>query len=140
MRARFVAVWTQIAKHFASYGEELIFESMNEIHDGYGKPDPRTMTFINELNQAFVDLVRASGGNNASATWWCPATTPTSTIRSRASSCRPIRRRAGSSCRCTTTIPYLFALQAKTHTWGSAARPATTTGGRRTSSSPSSTS
>ena len=42
-------VWTQIAKYFAGYGEELLFESMNEIHDGYGNPDPRHFAFINEL-------------------------------------------------------------------------------------------
>ncbi|HVR20067.1 MAG TPA: cellulase family glycosylhydrolase, partial [Polyangiaceae bacterium] len=38
VRARFTTVWTQIAKYFANYGEELLFESMNEIHDGYGAP------------------------------------------------------------------------------------------------------
>jgi endoglucanase len=64
VRARFIAVWTQIAKHFANAGEELLFESMNEVHDGYGKPDPRHYVFINELNQQFVNLVRASSGNN----------------------------------------------------------------------------
>ena len=47
------------------YGEHLIFESMNEVMVDYGTPKPEYLTQINELNQAFVDTVRASGGNNA---------------------------------------------------------------------------
>jgi len=64
VRAQFVAVWTQIAKYFANQGEELMFESVNEVHDGYGKADPRHIEIVNDLDQAFVNLVRASGGNN----------------------------------------------------------------------------
>lgn len=65
VEARFLAIWGQIAAHFADYPEQLLFESMNEIHDGYDAPDPAYYTIINHLNQVFVDLVRASGGNNA---------------------------------------------------------------------------
>ena len=65
VRTRFVAVWSQIANHFGSFGENLLFESLNEIHDGYSDPDPAYYRIINDLNQAFVDTVRASGGNNA---------------------------------------------------------------------------
>jgi endoglucanase len=64
VQARFVALWTQIASHFQPYGEALLFESMNEIHDGYDAPDPQYYTIINNLNQAFVDTVRGTGGNN----------------------------------------------------------------------------
>ncbi|MBN2342153.1 MAG: glycoside hydrolase family 5 protein [Deltaproteobacteria bacterium] len=64
---RFVALWQQIATQFQDYDQRLLFESMNEIHDGY--PSCNTVPqedydFINNLNQAFVDTVRASGGQN----------------------------------------------------------------------------
>jgi len=38
-----------------------MFESVNEVHDGYGKADPRHIEIVNDLDQAFVNLVRASG-------------------------------------------------------------------------------
>ncbi|HXS16371.1 MAG TPA: glycoside hydrolase family 5 protein, partial [Polyangiaceae bacterium] len=65
VEARFVRIWTQIAQYFADYDGGLLFESMNEIHDGYDAPDPQYYSIINHLNQIFVDLVRTSGGHNA---------------------------------------------------------------------------
>jgi endoglucanase len=65
VQAQFVALWQQIATHFASHSDKLLFESMNEIKVGYDKPDPAYYKTINALNQAFVDTVRATGGNNA---------------------------------------------------------------------------
>lgn len=62
---RFVKIWTQIATRFAERDGRLLFESMNEIHDGYDAPDPAYYTTINQLNQRFVDTIRGSGGNNA---------------------------------------------------------------------------
>jgi endoglucanase len=64
VKERFSAVWTQLATHFKDFDERLLFESMNEIHDGYDAPDPGYYTIINDLNQTFVDIVRESGGNN----------------------------------------------------------------------------
>lgn len=64
VETRFRAVWTQIAKYFEAYDHGLIFESMNEIHDGYDAPNPAYYPIINNLNQVFVDIVRAGGGNN----------------------------------------------------------------------------
>lgn len=64
------AIWTQIAEKFKNKGDFLIFESMNEIHDGeWGWGDNRTdggaqYATLNEWNQVFVDAVRATGGNN----------------------------------------------------------------------------
>lgn len=63
-------LWEQIAERFRDYDERLIFESMNEIHDGTYQPPrgadgQRFYDNINALNQVFVDTVRASGGNNA---------------------------------------------------------------------------
>jgi endoglucanase len=63
--ARFEAVWTQLAAHFQGHDGGLLFESMNEIHEGYDAPDPAYYDIITDLNQTFVDIVRQSGGNNA---------------------------------------------------------------------------
>lgn len=66
VKEKFAAVWKQIAERFRDYDEHLIFEDMNEVcgddpsEAGYVK-DFRT---IEELNQLFVDTVRATGGNN----------------------------------------------------------------------------
>lgn len=70
VREKFAKVWAQIAAAFSEYDDCLIFESMNEIHDGtYRKPEgeaaDRCFSNINALNQIFVDTVRASGGKNA---------------------------------------------------------------------------
>lgn len=66
MKEKFVGMWGAIAERFKNYDEHLIFESMNEV-----KPSDQSkwtiaqgMERINELNQAFADVVRASGGNN----------------------------------------------------------------------------
>lgn len=69
--AQITAMWTQIAEKFKDEGEYLIFEGFNEIHDGgWGWGDNRTdggkqYAALNSWNQAFVDAVRATGGNNA---------------------------------------------------------------------------
>lgn len=56
---RYKAMWTQIAGHYKDYDDKLIFESANEeLGDNLG------YALVNRINQAFVDLVRASGGNN----------------------------------------------------------------------------
>lgn len=66
IRAKYKACWKQIATRFQSYDEHLIFESMNEEFDGtYGTPNTTYYSNINQLNQIFVDTVRATGGNNA---------------------------------------------------------------------------
>jgi len=57
-------LWTQIAEEFKDCGDKLVFESMNEV--GFDKlSKPKAYGLLNEFNQAFVDTVRASGGNNA---------------------------------------------------------------------------
>jgi len=65
--AKFEKVWEQIATQFKDYGDWLIFEPFNELHDGgWGwNPQDVEFTIINELNQKFTDKVRAVGGNNA---------------------------------------------------------------------------
>jgi endoglucanase len=61
---QFRKIWEQVADHFAGFGNRLIFEGMNEVKVGYDPPLPAYYDGINDLNQAFVDTVRASGGNN----------------------------------------------------------------------------
>ena len=68
-------IWTQLAERFQGYDHHLIFESMNEprlkdtSNEWYYNPTSiecqESAECINRLNQAFVDTVRASGGNNA---------------------------------------------------------------------------
>lgn len=65
IKAKYEAVWRQIADRFKNYDERLIFESMNEEFDGtYGQPNPDAYANINAYNQIFVDTVRKTGANN----------------------------------------------------------------------------
>ncbi|MBQ5334226.1 MAG: glycoside hydrolase family 5 protein [Oscillospiraceae bacterium] len=70
----FTNLWTQIAEYFKDYPYTVVFEGYNEYLGGnqfdengvlaeLSKNDAYEMT--NTLNQAFVNAVRATGGNNA---------------------------------------------------------------------------
>ena len=61
----FEKLWTQIATYFEGYDEHLVFEGMNEVN--FSTSDAMT------YNQAFVDTVRATGGNNKDRLLICPA-------------------------------------------------------------------
>lgn len=71
---RYVRMWEQICKGFENYGDYLMFESQNEelgwesMWNQWGGPSDKKGSFdlCNEINQKFVDVVRASGGNNPS--------------------------------------------------------------------------
>lgn len=73
------AMWGQIAEKFKNKGEFLLFESFNEVHDGgwgWGenrKDGGKQYQCLNEWNQAFVDAVRATGGENANRILIVPA-------------------------------------------------------------------
>lgn len=59
-------VWVDIANKFKHYGDKLIFEAFNEIDNiesswSFGALAANQM---NQLNQVFVDTVRATGSNN----------------------------------------------------------------------------
>ncbi len=80
-------LWTQIANYFKDYSDYLMFEGFNEylggapykldsngniLKDADGNaqiadaiPAEKAYEWTNTLNQAFVDAVRATGGNNA---------------------------------------------------------------------------
>ncbi|MCL2633474.1 MAG: glycoside hydrolase family 5 protein [Oscillospiraceae bacterium] len=64
-----IAIWEQLSERFADYNEKLIFEGMNEPR-WFGAPNEwnggtaEAWGVVNRLNAAFVETVRASGGNN----------------------------------------------------------------------------
>lgn len=86
---RYKSYWKQISERFKDYSDHVIFESANEelgtrLNDaldpsGYqftdgmkeedlikgNLTDDEKYALVNEINQTFVDIVRASGGNNA---------------------------------------------------------------------------
>lgn len=76
-------IWEQLAARFADYDEHLIFESMNEPRlKGHAnewsfsarvKDCTDAAECINRLNQAFVNTVRAAGGQNAQRYLMVPA-------------------------------------------------------------------
>ena len=73
------AMWGQIAERFKDKGDFLLFESFNEIQDGgwgWGdnlKDGGKQYQCLHEWNQAFVNSVRATGGNNANRILVVPA-------------------------------------------------------------------
>ena len=60
-------LWMNIASEFANYDSRLAFAGTNEVHirDNWGKPTAENLAVQNAYNQIFVDVVRATGGNNA---------------------------------------------------------------------------
>ncbi|MGN0165406.1 MAG: cellulase family glycosylhydrolase [Lachnospiraceae bacterium] len=61
---KFGGVWKNIAERFKNYDEHLIFEAMNEVK-GENMTLAEENAVIMDLNQIFVDTVRATGANNA---------------------------------------------------------------------------
>ena len=70
-KANLMSLWTQIANEFKDYDEHLLFAGMNEPFQQYdlfnGRHEELTPILI-EYNKAFVQAVRATGGNNANRT------------------------------------------------------------------------
>lgn len=72
---RYERMWTQICDGFKDYSDYVMFESLNEEGGWdslWNKFNPNNTTgkdksydLLNRINQKFVDIVRASGGNNA---------------------------------------------------------------------------
>lgn len=64
---KFEATWKNIAEYFKDYDEHLIFESMNEVTgpDATEEGMKKDTQVIMEMNQIFVDTIRATGSNNA---------------------------------------------------------------------------
>lgn len=70
IKQQIAALWSQIAERFREEGDWLIFETLNEIHDGnWGneavmKNAEEQYRVLNEWNQTALDAIRATGGNN----------------------------------------------------------------------------
>ncbi len=60
-------LWMNIASEFAAYDYRVAFAGTNEVHikDNWGKPEAENLAVQNTYNQTFIDVVRATGGNNA---------------------------------------------------------------------------
>ncbi len=63
--ARYNAIWTQLAEAFKTSGPKLTFESVNEPQFTGSTGQAQEIQLLNELNTSFRDIVRRSGGNNA---------------------------------------------------------------------------
>ncbi len=72
----YTSMWTQIATKYEKYDNRLIFEAGNEelgfrlndkdvAADSGALSDAECYTVTNQINQAFVDTIRSTGGNNA---------------------------------------------------------------------------
>lgn len=70
VREKLCTLWEQIANRFAEYPKELLFEGMNEPRtvdsekEWSGGTD-KERKVINRLNNAFIQTVRKTGGNNS---------------------------------------------------------------------------
>ena len=79
-KAKYEYLWQQIAEEFRDYGQQLLFESYNEMLDKYNSWCFATFNTsnryiaadaadaydaINSYAQSFVNVVRATGGNNS---------------------------------------------------------------------------
>lgn len=62
---RFNALWTQIAAAFRDHSPRLVFESVNEPQFTGVSDESQSIALLNELNTSFRNIVRGSGGNNA---------------------------------------------------------------------------
>ncbi|MCL2801380.1 MAG: glycoside hydrolase family 5 protein [Treponema sp.] len=63
---KYEKVWKQIADYFKNYGDWLMFQGFNEIHNGnWDHGNARQYQVINNLNQIFTNAVRGTGGNNS---------------------------------------------------------------------------
>ena len=79
-KQRYEELWTRIANEFTDYDDHLLFEAYNEMLDPYNSWCFASMSApggydssvansaynaINKYAQSFVDVVRATGGNNS---------------------------------------------------------------------------
>ncbi len=66
-------IWTQVSEQFKDYDQHLIFEGMNEPRETgkgsaveWGSGDDNSRTYINNLNEIFVNTVRGQGSSQNS--------------------------------------------------------------------------
>lgn len=117
-------IWTQICSRFENYSDKLIFESMNEV--GFDELNTNSAyELLNKMNQAFVDLVRSSGGNNPErhlliAGYWTDIDKTTS---------RQFKMPADPANRCIVSVhyytPWEFCVCENQYEWGTDAEVST---------------
>ncbi len=69
---KYESIWTQLSGEFNDFGDKLMFESLNEeggwedVWNRYSNAGDKEKSYsiLNDINQRFVNIVRASGGNN----------------------------------------------------------------------------
>mgnify|MGYP003936173503 CR=1 FL=1 len=70
---KYRSIWKQVSERFKNYSDYLIFESLNEEGcwddiwnrwSGNNESKPKAYGILNNINQEFVNIVRASGSNN----------------------------------------------------------------------------
>ncbi len=120
--AEMKAIWSQIANRFKTYSDYLVFETMNEprvegsANEWIGGTE-ENRTVINHFNQAALDSIRATGGNNASR--WVVITTHAATSMDIAIEALAIPNDTHILVSQHTYYPYSFALDSGgTSTWG----------------------
>ena len=70
---RYTHMWEQISENFADYGDHLMFEAQNEelgwndVWNQYSGAGDKKKSYglVNEINQKFINTVRATGSNNS---------------------------------------------------------------------------
>lgn len=63
--AQFRATWQQLADRFRDHPRTLLFESINEPQFAGAADEAQEYALLDELNVAFHEVVRATGGRNA---------------------------------------------------------------------------
>jgi endoglucanase len=118
------AIWVQIANRFKSYSDYLVFETMNECRvegstDEWNGGTAENRDCINHFNQAALDAIRATGGNNA--TRWVMIATHAATTLDVAIKAMVIPNDTHLLISQHTYYPYTFSLQSGSPTtWGTA--------------------
>jgi len=66
---KYKALWAQVADYFKNYSDKVCFESLNEPYfdrtNGDKIESEEQIKINNQVNKAFYEVVRNSGGNNA---------------------------------------------------------------------------
>jgi len=125
---KYTAIWTQVSAAFQDYGDYLMFEAQNEelgwssVWNQWGGTSGKETAYgyVNAVNQAFVDTVRASGGNNPERHLLISGYNTDITL-----TCDPLFHMPNDPAgRCALSVHYYtpagFALLTKDESWGKA--------------------
>lgn len=123
VKAEQAALWKQIAEYFKDYGDHLVFEGMNEprvqgSENEWNGGTPEGRDCINQLNQNFVDTVRATGGNNSTRLLLITTYAAASSAGAYAGYVFPEDANIGLSLHAYT--PYKFTYDSKGESWNTA--------------------